>query len=267
MPRTTQPSTNANGSRGVKFRSRVVIGICVAVAILLVAMFAFYASEQFLIRDARFALSDTGADGESSVHIQGITYASSHAIESVFSEDSGRSVYLLPLSARRDTLRSVDWVKDAHVARIWPNRIYVHVKERRPVAFVTLPSLRFALIDEDGVILRPVTARFHLPVLKGIRPNETPQSRKEKVQRMLHLLSELGDSADKISEVDTSDRDNYKVTQPWDGRMMTLLLGERDFALRYQNFVKHFDEIKKKSPHGSVVDLRLEDQITVIDQN
>ena len=58
------------------------------------------------------------------------------AIEAVFAEDFGRSVYLIPLSERRASLRTVDWVKDASVARFWPNRVVVGVTERKPVAFV-----------------------------------------------------------------------------------------------------------------------------------
>ena len=54
----------------------------------------------------------------------------------------GRSVYLIPLDERRATLRTVDWVKDASVARVWPNRVVVRVAERKPVAFVTLGSRR-----------------------------------------------------------------------------------------------------------------------------
>jgi len=32
----------------------------------------------------------------------------------------GTQRYLIPLSDRRASLRSVDWVKDASVARMWP---------------------------------------------------------------------------------------------------------------------------------------------------
>lgn len=238
----------------------------IVAAILLVGMFAFYSFEQFLIRDARFTLAETDASENPSIHLQGVTFASARAVESVFSEDTGRSVYLLPLQSRRDTLRSIDWVKDATVARVWPNQVYVHVNERRPVAFVGPPFSRSGLIDDDGVILHPVTARFHLPVLKGLKSADSIPARREKVRRMVYLLGQLGGSSENISEVDTSDRDNLKVTQPWDGRMMMLLLGDRNFNVRYQTFVRHFKEIKEKSPHGSLVDLRIDGKITVIDQ-
>ena len=81
---------------------------------------------------------------------------------------------------------------------------------------------------------------------------------------MLRLLHDLGELADKVAEIDVSDRDNLKVTQPYEGRMITLLLGDQDFGARYQNFVSHYGEIKHKLRGGTTLDLRLEDRITVV---
>ena len=66
------------------------------------------------------------------------------------------------LADRRATLRTVDWVKDASIARLWPNRVVVRVWERVPVAlsFRIAPSSRFGLIDEDGVILPSCAGSF-----------------------------------------------------------------------------------------------------------
>ena len=125
----------------------------------------------------------------------------------MFAEDFGRSAYLIPLSDRRASLRTVDWVKDASVARFWPNRVVVGVTERKPVAFVTLGSgRRPALIDEEGVILPPAEDRFMLPVLVGraAPPTRSPE-RRERVQRLLRLTKDLGDAARNASEVDVSD--------------------------------------------------------------
>jgi len=82
---------------------------------------------------------------------------------------------------------------------------------------------------------------------------------------MQHVLQELGGMADKISEIDVSDRDDVKVTEPYEGRMVTLLLGDHDFAVRYRNFVNHYAEIKRRLPGAATLDLRLEDRITVVE--
>jgi cell division septal protein FtsQ len=141
----------------------------------------------------------------------------------------------------------------------------VHVAERAPVAFVTLSSSRFALIDEDGVILPSAKDRFTLPVLAGVRAADPLTLRRERVHRMLGLMTELAEAGKNISEIDVSDRDNLKVSQPYDGRVLTLLLGDRNFAARYGNFLSHYKEIQSKLPGAMTLDLRLEDRITVVE--
>jgi cell division protein FtsQ len=240
------------------------IAATIAAAILLIAsLYGFRTLEQFLIRDARFTMNEPGG-GSDSLEISGSTHASARNIEAVFAEDFGRSVYLIPLSDRRAALRTVDWIKDASVARFWPNRIVVGVSERKPVAFVTLGSGRPALIDEEGVILPPAQDRFTLPVLLGVSASDALPLRRERVKRLLGLMKDLGNASRTVSEVDVSDPDNLKVSEPFDGRIVTLLLGDRNFALRHRNFVNYFGEIRKKMPGATVLDLRLEDRITVV---
>src|SRR5580700_8908196 len=130
-PKRSRVRGSAPVRRGVS--TGRVIAISFAFLVLLVAsIYVFHRLEQFLIRDPRFAF--TGVEGDASlIEISGAAHASRAEIERVFSIDLGRSVYLLPLADRRESLRSVDWVKDASIARLWPNRVVVRVQERKPV--------------------------------------------------------------------------------------------------------------------------------------
>lgn len=242
---------------------RLVTIVAAAALFLLGSLYGLHRLEQFLIRDARFALNPS--EDVTTLEISGLTHASRRAVENVFSDDSGRSIYLLPLAGRRATLRTVDWVKDATLVRLWPNRVIVQIAERTPVAFITLGASKFALIDEDGVILPPAPDRFTLPVLAGVRSSDRLEQRRDRVHRMLRLTRDLGAETAKISEIDVSDPDNLKVTEPCDGRMVTLLLGDHDFSLRYQNFVRNYSEIKRRLPGAATLDMRLEDRITVVE--
>ncbi len=246
--------------------TRVVVAVLLVGLVLVTALIAFHRLEQFLIRDARFALNGSeSAPDTAAVEIAGATHTARRQIEGVFAEDVGRSVYLLPLSDRRARLREVDWVKDASVARVWPNRVVVSIAERAPVAFLALGHSRFTLIDEDGVILPITAARFALPVLTGLRASDPLPERRERVHRMVRLTRELGDMTARISEIDVSDRDNLKVSEPYQKRVVTLLLGDHNFAVRYQNFVTHYADIKRRLPGATTLDLRLEDRITVVE--
>lgn len=245
---------------------RIAMIVAVIAVVGLISLYALHSLEQFLIRDSRFALNGPeGSPDTATLEIAGANHASARRIEAVFAEDSGRSVYLLPLADRQAALRTVDWVKDASIVRLWPNRIVVRVWERTPVAFITLAASRFGLIDEDGVILPPAPDRFTLPVLAGVKAADPIAQRRDRVHRMIRLTRDLGDSGAKISRIDVSDPDNVKVSEPWDGRVVTLMLGDHNFKLRYQNFERNYPEIQKRLPDAATLDMRLEDRITVVD--
>jgi cell division protein FtsQ len=268
--RASQPSSVRPRVRGVAppkstvSRVKVTLRILAAAVVAGAGLYGFHVVEQFLIRDPRFALNEV--EGTPALEIRGATHASQGAIEAAFREDAGRSVYLMPLGDRQAALRQVDWVKNAAVARAWPNHVVVNIAERTPVAFVTLGAARFGLIDEEGVILPPATDRFHLPVLTGVRLEDSREARKKGVRRMMTLMASLGDAAANVAEVDVSDASNLKVKQSSGGRMVTLLLGDRNFDVRYRNFANHYSEIREKSPRAATLDLRIEDRITVVEE-
>lgn len=265
--RARKPRVTATASRGSRLATwRIIARGFIALVGFILALFVFHYVERFLIVDPRFALNGEDATaGSAGVEVAGAAHASQRAIQAIFAEDQGRSVYMIPIFERRTTLQTVDWVKDASVARIWPNRVLVTIDERKPVAFMTLGGSRFGLIDADGVILPPAQDRFALPVITGVRASDAVSERRDRVHRMLRVTGELGDLAHDLSEIDVSDRDNIKVSEPYHGRVLTLLLGDHNFNSRYRNFVNHYAEIQRRLPMATTLDLRLEDRITVVE--
>jgi cell division protein FtsQ len=262
-PVAKRRSTASRPPRLTRFRLIAASVIFVLVAGL--SLYAFQLLEQFLIRDKRFAVAMPDGAPEQVIRISGAAHASVRTIEGVFEQDFGRSLYLVPMDERLATLRTVDWVRDASIARVWPNRLVVNVTERVPVAFVTSPPSRFALIDADGVILTPAQDRFNLPVLRGVKESDSLEVRHQAVQRMSHLLSDLGDAVKDIAEIDVSQPENLAIFRPHDGRIVKLLLGDRDYAQRYQTFLNHVSDIDARVPGAKVLDLRLDDRITVVE--
>lgn len=256
---------NAPAVRVIFRYGLIIVG---ASLLLTTCIYASQRFQQFLIRDPRFLLAPPADYGLESPNLQidGVKYASRQQIMRVFEQDLGRSVYLFPLNPRRKALLNVRWVRDASIVRVWPNKIEVRISERQPAAFVKLRAEsmeRWALIDEDGVILDPpLKAAFHLPILSGIGEDETTEQRGMRVRRAEHLMRELGPLAEKISEADVSDLDDLKVTQKLDGRAVTLMLGEHNFRSRLENFLDHYPGIHHRIPQVTTFDLRLDDRIT-----
>src|ERR1039458_9687673 len=87
---------------------------------------------------------------------------------------------------------AIDWVEEASVSRVWPDRLAVRIQERKPVAFVLLHA-NVLLIDAHGVLLNPpAQAQFTFPVLAGIREEQTPEQRLDCVRAFLQVEQELG---------------------------------------------------------------------------
>ena len=258
-------------SRRILYIFQLALQVALAVALVLCAVTLYFKAEQFVIADKRFALTGPPEPGAVSEHfaIENAHFASEEQITTVFRRDFGRSIYLCPIAERRRRLLAIDWVKNATVQRIWPNRLVVRIAERRPVAFAQIPGKQFtmgyAMLDADGVLLDPQRAvKMELPVLSGILPNDSEPLRHERVRRFLRMQSELGPMMANISEIDVSDVDNLKVTEVYEGRTLTLLLGNQKFRERMQSFLDNYPDIREHKPYANVLDLRLSGRITAV---
>lgn len=252
--------------------SRWSLVTAAAVGALAGAFLAYQAIERLLIEDPKFRLARTEPSGGPEIAIEGLAKASRERVLEIFAEDAGRSVYLLPISARRRQLLAIDWVRDATVVRLWPNRVRVRIAEREPAAFVRLEpresgaAYRTALIDAEGVILEiPEGARYDLPLLAGVDERQSQEMRALRVRRMLALFAEIGELGERVSEVDAENPNNLKVMVNAGGRLVQAWLGRERYLYRLRRFLQYFAEVRRRYPAATVFDLRLEDRITVID--
>jgi cell division protein FtsQ len=252
---------------------RFIFWLLAGVLLMVSTLFGWHRTEEYLIKDDRFRVAEADDRGGQSPNliVEGIRYASASQIRHVFAQDLGRSLYLVPIPARRQQLLALDWIAEATVSKVWPNTLRVRIRERVPVAFVRLEvndkerQSSFALIDQDGVVLRPrVAAQFTLPVIAGIRESETADERRARVRRALQLLAEVGPLADQISEVDVSDPNNLVVAEHIEGTVMSLILGEENYAERLKNFLDNYKQIREKRADVTTLDLRVDGAITAV---
>ena len=213
---------------------------------------------QYVTADPQFTLS---RENPAALRCEGLRYTASAKVERVFAGDFERSIFAMPLAERRRRLLAIDWVEDASVSRVWPDRLLVRIRERRPVAFVNLRSGPL-LIDAQGVLLEPPAGtRFPLPVLSGVS-EEVPETRRAgQVRAMLGLLGALADKGRDVSEVNASDPANLRLIAQIGGRAVELHMGDRNYSPRYANFLNHYPEIHRRSPAVKIFDLRLDDRI------
>src|ERR1039457_2440257 len=157
-----------------RFNWRLSFGILAAGAIAVSTAMAGYKASLYVTSDPRFSLS---RDHKDALTILGLTYTSRFKVQRIFAADFDRSVFSVPLAERRRRLLAIDWVADASVSRVWPDRLVIRIRERQPVAFVSLRSGPM-LIDPQGVLLEsPAQAEFSFPVLSGVREEESEADR------------------------------------------------------------------------------------------
>ncbi len=240
-------------------RKRIWLGVILLGTIGVSSAMAALKIRGFALTDPQFNFS---RDQKDALTIQGLRYTPRSRVLHVFAEDYDHSVFLIPLGEHRRRLIGIDWVEDASVSRVWPNRIAVRITERKPVAFVLFRA-GVLLIDSQGVLLEPpAQAQFTFPVLSGVRENETESQRREHVRVLLRVQRDFGYMAKDVSEVNAADPENVRIVAQVNNRAVELILGDDNFAQRYQNFVSHYPEIQKRSPEVKTFDLRLDDRIT-----
>ena len=243
-----------------RYNWRLLFGIAALGALGVSTAMAGYKVRQYVITDPQFSLSRERKDA---ITIQGLLYAPRIKVQRVFASDYQHSIFAIPLEERRRRLLAIDWIEEASVSRIWPDRLIVRVRERKPVAFVSART-GVLLIDAHGMLLeQPAQAQFSFPVLSGVREEDSDTTRQDRVRSFLDFQQDMGYLSKDISEVDATDPDNIRVVAQVDRRAVILLMGDGNFSRRYQNFVNHYPEIRKRSPAARTFDLRLDDRIMV----
>jgi cell division protein FtsQ len=257
----------ARGDDKKGIRWRLWFNLALACLALIIVYYTGRTVRHFVVNDSRFTLASVG-DRTDGLSMEGLVHASRARVLTTFMPDFGRSVFLMPIDERRRRLLAVDWVEDAAIARIWPNRVAVRIRERRPVAFVnlTIPGIagsRVLLIDGEGVLLeQPAQSHFTFPVLSGISEEQSETDRRYRVQAFLRLMSALGPLGKDISEVNAAAPENLSVVAQIEDRAVELVVGNRRFLRRVQSFLDHYPEIRRRSGDVRAFDLRLDDRIT-----
>jgi cell division protein FtsQ len=219
-----------------------------------------------LERDARFRIA-----GTEDIQAAGLTEVSRAEMMPVFGEDIGRNIFFVPIDQRRRQLEEIPWIQLATVMRVLPDQIRVDVVERQPVAF-TRHGEQIGLVDANGVLLAmaPATMAKHhysFPVLTGIDPGDSADSRKERMDVYLRMMAELDaggkHNSEQISEIDLTDPEDARVLMPEQGADILAHLGEDHFLERYKRYQAHIAEWRQQYPHLAGVDLRYDNQVVL----
>ena len=215
----------------------------------------------YLERDARFRIA-----GSSNIQAAGLAELSRADLMPVFGEDIGRNVFFIPLDKRRRELEGIPWIEHATVMRVLPDQIRVAVVERQPVAF-TQRGQTIGLVDANGVLLSMAAKtmaerHYSFPVVTGLDPGDSAESRKARMTVYLRLMTELDadgkHNSQQISEIDLTDPEDARVIMPEQGSDILVHLGEEKFLERFERYKANIAAWRQQYPQLRSVDLRFD---------
>ena len=229
-----------------------------------------YAVDSYLRFGTPFVLAEDGAG----LHATGVRFLSAGGVKEIFQADLGGSILEVPLEERTRQLEDLGWVEQAAILRVWPDRVWVRVRERIPVAFVRSREASDSrraqprLIDRHGVFLDPPAgAEFSLPVVTGISEYMSLPNRLQRIALFESLVADLDSKEPRysslVSEVDVSDPQNARVTTIHEGDVIELQMGQRLFRHRWEVFLRYIETWKKQYGRVNAVDLRYRGQVAV----
>lgn len=117
-----------------------------------------------------------------------------------------------------ERIEALPFVDTAEVDRIFPNRVRIHLTERRPVAFAARPGGGFVLLDDSGRVLAERPDRpTDLPEVTGAGGIPAPGAWLEDARPALHIYLALPETL----------RQHVSAARV-EGESVTLRVGDRD---------------------------------------
>ncbi len=157
-----------------------LVGNCLYVGFLGTAAIYSLAVGGHLTKEgsALTVLTDDGAGmvglSAGDITIEGLKNVPREQVLAAIGVREGSSLIGFNAPQARDKLANLDWVVEASVLRLFPNRLHIELRERRPYA-LWQDKGRFFVIDESGQAMRQLEpAKWsHLPVVAGEGAQQT----------------------------------------------------------------------------------------------
>ena len=194
------------------------------------------------------------------VEVQGTSRASVEDVQVLVRREVVTSgVWKADLEKLRARLEGLPWIKQAVVSRVLPDVIRVRIVEREPRAVVRTSSGRFHWIDEDAVLLGEMVPSDSVPAffLRGLSDEESESAHRENVERVRKFLElqreyEAAGIAERISEINLTDRRDVRVQLAGDDARIEVRLGAQDSGRRLTDGLAVLDA-HRSGPRGHLI--------------
>jgi cell division protein FtsQ len=125
--------------RRAKGRKRLIwVAIGAAILLVLVGAVAILASSLFDVR---------------TVDVQGAVYTDPEQLSAIVDDLKGDAILLVDTRHIERQLESIAWVESARVSTQFPHRVFIDIRERKPIATFAGSDGKYRVIDRDGRVL------------------------------------------------------------------------------------------------------------------
>lgn len=154
--------------------------------------------------------------------------------------------FMVNLVGLQERLLQFPWLQSVFIAREWPNRLHIQVKEQQPIALWG----DHALLNKEGTLFTATkdTTLSALPYLYG------PTGEQNKVwQTYTHLSAKLSQIKLKILRLELTGQQTWSLEL---NNGIKLVLGQQNLAERLQRFIKAYPTLTQNNAAIDYVDLR-----------
>ena len=172
-------------SGGEKFQEILKKAIRVAFQLLLLSFLLFIGHRVYdhLLEDPIFRVREVEVEGNQKIPKE--------TILSLTDLEGMPNLFTVRLREVAKRLESHPWIDQVRVRKVFPNKIWIQIEERKPIAILQLEELYY--IDAKGVIFSPVgdRDRYNYPFLTGLTRQtleRDPGEAKHLIMKALELL-------------------------------------------------------------------------------
>lgn len=188
----------------------------------------------------------------------------SDTVKRLLSIHKGRGIFEVDLGATRDyVLSNYPEVRTLVINKVLPNKLVLHIRPRRPIAQLSLPS-GFCLVDPEGVVLPGLRslASEGLPIISGIDSRSILASTGKKYEyagfkkalRLLEVINQTRFSQEhEVHMIDVSDEKNLSL---YIEGGIEIKIGSEDFKNRLAMLEKTFETGRLDKSQIKYIDLR-----------
>lgn len=174
------------------------------------------------------------------------------------------TLFTLDLDMVVKNFKKNPWVKDVMVRKVYPRKIVVVLKKRRPVAMVNLKNLYF--LDEKGKPFKRVSRydKKVYPVVTGFSKKYLRSgSGKENIRQavMLSRLVKESKVRGNVSEINYRKKDGFSLILKDSG--LRVKLGGRNVKNSFARLETYYGKIRKYQDRAGYVDLKYSGKIIV----